>query len=926
MTARHPRHILPSMDIMSCAAVFRAEGHETAVFDMNLDAPATKVLAERVGSSGCELLMLKPTLVTMQEAISLARNLRPAVRRIVVLGPLAELATKQLLQNGSPVDACLLGDPETAAADLAARRSPQGCRGIALRGAAGIIRHRAELIEDLDRLPIPLHELYLGRGYDFQYPVKLARPIRPGFIMSSRGCPHGCIFCSAVERVSVGKAFRYHSAQRVVREMTLLRQRGVNTIYFLDDSFLHDRGRVLELCRRIRQQKPAVKWACQARPSELDAELAAEMKSAGCTTVGLGMESGSDRVLRFMHKGFTAAEAARGMKAAKQAGLWVVAFVILGAPVETEEDLEATYRRVCALTPELVQAHLYARYKDSPWDGSWEVESKFDYECRASAQMQAKASRFYRRYYFRPAYLFGPAIRQLPYLLANWRIKIPLLFGFAKLLWSRLDHVVPAAASLQRQTNCRRLPATVSRQGLVLINPDYASVAQTSHLALQCYPPLGLAYLAAYQRQCGRKVSIIDAHALRSGTAGTLKRLLADPPGWVGIYVTSFSLPAVRALIEGIRRELDCRIIVGGPHVTHFPECVDTLRADFGVAGDGERSLAALLAGREPSTIPGLVYRLQGALRTNPPEAIKELDSLPFPARDLLPERLYYSPFRSGRITTMIASRGCPCDCVFCALPSKGRYFRRSNESIVEELRGLKQRGFGYIEMQDDLFTANKRLTAELCEEILAADLKIQWGCETRADMVDAELLGVMRRAGCTNIKFGVESGVERIRHEVVGKRISDAAIREAVARCNRLGMETAAYYMFGFPGESIADMQATVAFALGLGSHYAEFHIAIPIPGSRLFEIAVGSGRMPRDAWAHAEHAAGQPSYVPEGTTLMQMESLRGKAYRRFYLNLRRMLRIATATRRPADLVAKWRAGMGVLRTLLGGGKNSKQ
>jgi len=454
---------------------------------------------------------------------------------------------------------------------------------------------------------------------------------------------------------------------------------------------------------------------------------------------------------------------------------------------------------------------------------------------------------------------------------------------------------------------------------VVLINPNYVKAEKNYdinfHLAVQRYPPLHLAYLASSLEEANISVAIIDAAALNLSDDETVKLLKRYKPRFVGIYVNSFFLPVVYNLIQKIRSSIDCTIIVGGPHITYQPNSIIKLGADFGFSGESENAFKEFLNGNKKNETPGLIYKNSNYVKINNPEYIKDLDSLPFPARHLLPNEKYYNPFFNGKITTMITSRGCPFDCIFCARVVKRRYREVSVERVMDEIEHIVNMGFGYVQMQDDTFSINKRRIEKICKEVIKRGFDINWGCETRADSLDRKLIDLMKRAGCTNVQFGVESGSERVRNKIIRKNLSTAAIKKATKDLKEAGIETTAYFMFGHPTETYYEMKKTVEFAMSLNLDYLDFHLSVPIPGSRLFKIACKENKITENIWDDVILGEQIPIYVPDGVTLEQMVDLQKKAYIQFYFNIPMLIKILKTTKDFHDLSLKIKTGLIVLK-----------
>ena len=335
------------------------------------------------------------------------------------------------------------------------------------------------------------------------------------------------------------------------------------------------------------------------------------------------------------------------------------------------------------------------------------------------------------------------------------------------------------------------------------------------------------------------------------------------------------------------------KVGVIGIHPTALPEhCFSLAPAlDFVIRGEPEqtaREVAAAIRDRRPiEHVQGLSLRANGgAVQHNPDRPfIDNLDELPFPAWDLIDRRRYIMPFTNEQFLLVPTGRGCPFDCIFCADSTYyGKKLRlRSPGSIVDELRrNVRQFGIRQFLFWSESFTMNPRFAKEVAREILRRDMRIQWVCNSRVDHVDAEMMRLFKKAGCTMIGFGVESGSQEVL-DAIRKRTTVEQAREAVLLCHEVGIEVVAHSVLGFPCDTRETITRTLEFMKELDVDFAQFYCAVPFPGSELYETARSRGWINTDDWTMFE----QNFSVLDMPRLRASEimELRRQAYRDFYL-----------------------------------------
>ena len=412
---------------------------------------------------------------------------------------------------------------------------------------------------------------------------------------------------------------------------------------------------------------------------------------------------------------------------------------------------------------------------------------------------------------------------------------------------------------------------------VVLINPPggyYAARWEESAL-----PSLGLGYLAAFLEKYGVGCEILDAHALQMKMPDIQRHLKESRPDIIGFTFATenrfFGFDAIRAARSAVPSAF---IVAGGPHVSAASE--DTLKhiheLDAVVRGEGEMALLQLTrsieSGDGPNSVPNVSYRVDGGVAVNPPgDFIQDLDSLPFPARHLMPmDRYRYTADVPGvgklKALNIMASRGCPFDCSFCASPGMwGRKYRaRSPENMLAEVDELVNRYEAKaLWVFDDTFTVQRSRTEAICEGMMERFPGIKWFCEIRVDTVDRELLALMQKAGCYCVAFGVESGSQRIIDESIGKRIKVEQVRQVVGWCRELKLQYNPFMILSHPGETEEDARQTMAMIREWHTDKSPVSLAIMhiYPGTRIEKIAFEKGILPHDfSWASKEDAKRVP------------------------------------------------------------------
>ncbi|MEM2846904.1 MAG: radical SAM protein [Nitrososphaerota archaeon] len=431
---------------------------------------------------------------------------------------------------------------------------------------------------------------------------------------------------------------------------------------------------------------------------------------------------------------------------------------------------------------------------------------------------------------------------------------------------------------------------------LLLISPPTSSVVK--EILGASGPPLGLAYLAAVAEEQGWKVRIIDG--LTEGLsmqdiAGIIRSL---QPEVAGITATT---PAIYDAYEIARivkeHSPNSLVLLGGPHATFMAYEVleECPYIDVVVRGEAEETLKEILErierGGDLSEVAGITYRAGDRIKENPSRGlIDDLDSLPIPAYNLLPMGKYVVD--RVRYAAIVTSRGCPYGCIFCSssLQFGKRWRAHSPERVLEELMILRyDYGAREIEFLDDTFTLKMSRAEEISRMIVSEGLDISWSASSRVNTFSRSLGEAMRRAGAHTIYFGIESGSDKTLR-LIGKGITRRQAMDAVKAARNSGLNALGSFIIGFPHEGEEDIRATIRFADKVGVDLAQFTIATPYPGTRLWEMAVKENLLLTRNWRKfttLDVVMRSLYLTPE-----RIKKLLLWAYITFYLNPRRVLR----------------------------------
>ncbi len=436
---------------------------------------------------------------------------------------------------------------------------------------------------------------------------------------------------------------------------------------------------------------------------------------------------------------------------------------------------------------------------------------------------------------------------------------------------------------------------------VVLINP-YDENAVKNALGF-ITPPLNLMYLASSLEKESYSVKIIDDDLKQQGYENVAKQIEKIDPPMVGVTAGTSTIRSALKYLEQIKKLLpDILTVIGGPHTTFMP--YETLKdaeyLDVVVMGEGEETIVELADyimknNRPLDDIKGIVYRdsSDGRIKTTEKRPlIKDLDSIPFPARHLVPFTDYDAT--QDQTGGIITSRGCVYNCNYCSSSLiMGKKFRsRTPNNVVDEIEELIDTyHINDIGFMDDTFMLNKKRAGEIADEIKARDLDISFVASSRVDRVDKDLLENLKSSGLSTIYYGVESGSQRIL-DLMKKGITLKNVEDAVKIAKDVNLDVLTSFILGYPGETEEDMNKTIKFSTKLDSDYCQYSILTPFPGTPIYNDLLEKNLIDNDEWNKYTVLKPILKYSEIGLSKKMVERKLATAYLKFYTRPRYLLK----------------------------------
>ncbi|MEM2107704.1 MAG: radical SAM protein [Candidatus Bathyarchaeia archaeon] len=424
------------------------------------------------------------------------------------------------------------------------------------------------------------------------------------------------------------------------------------------------------------------------------------------------------------------------------------------------------------------------------------------------------------------------------------------------------------------------------QQKIALITPPLIEGAYYHPI----FPPLGLAYLAAVLEQNNFEVQIIDCPASKIGYEKLKAELSSMEPALIGIASMTATIPSALKAARVAKEACPySKVVMGGPHATFADTQILTEEpaVDVIVRGEGEETLLELAQNlpnlKNLNRIKGITFRNRNQIIQTPQRSfIQNLDELPLPSYRSLPIESYR--ICGKKLLPIMTSRGCPFQCSFCVASQMfGAKFRaRSPKNVVDEIEWLiNTYGAEGISFHDDTLTLDKKRIFDICDEIINRKIKIAWGCQTRVDQVSKEIFAKMRKAGCNEVSFGVESGCQKIL-DAVKKKVSIEQSINAVKWAKEEDLFVAVSTIIGYPGETKETLKQTLDLIHKLEPDDVWLCLATPYPGTELRALVERMGWKMATDWTL--YTTMNPIFENPDLPSEEISKMRTQFYDKFY------------------------------------------
>lgn len=427
----HPRSCCVPWSLKYIQAILEKANYPTFFCDLKLKDNTLNNLVQIIKKYSPNFIVIQFNFLEYNNFKKIIKNIRKITKAMIIA---AGHYPSYREEKTNEVDLWFRGESEKAVGEFILNRKNNNLE-----------KNNLNLVGDLDSLPFPYYKQGELKNYYYPYPVKSKKKVVWGSLLSSRGCPHKCIFCTQILRESYGSKIRLRSAENVIAEINYLIDLGANIISFEDDSFTASTKHVNQVCHRLINSGLKIKWICQARVDELDWDLLKKMKKAGCELIRFGIESGSPRIIELLQK---AESGSKWIKKTKQIFLYcrklkikTDAMFIIGSPTETEENVKQSLLLAKNIKPNLIQVVFFTPYlgsiaffKYNDQLVNLDKENIYHYGGLSDNLSQISFDRlkklhrsFYRQIIFRPKFIIKHLMDYLPYYFHNRKYIVKLV-------------------------------------------------------------------------------------------------------------------------------------------------------------------------------------------------------------------------------------------------------------------------------------------------------------------------------------------------------------------------------------------------------------------------------------------------------------------------------------------------------------------
>ncbi|MBL7197204.1 MAG: radical SAM protein [Candidatus Omnitrophica bacterium] len=448
--AGHPRAFRPPFTLKYIQALLTERKYYVKLVDCAIQTISLNELVDFSLSWFPQMIIISATSLESELVAKYIYALKKQNRNvfIVITG---QVVTERLFEHPSysEIDFALKGEVELEAVNLINKINKGECIDNLKTSYKKQLSNPPIVVENLDDLPFPFYNSLELEKYNFVYPLKIYKRLKWGHVLSSKGCPYDCIFCSQITRESYGKKIRLRNPQNIIDEIEMLISKGVNVISFDDDNFTTLREHVIGVCQEMIKRNLKIAWICHARIDNLTEDLLVLMKQAGCVLLRCGIEAGAERILKVLKKGEPSCwkqKAKEVFLQAKKIRIATDALFLIGNPSETKQEIKESIKLSKYLSPDIIQVAFFTPYPGSSAYEEYKnrltsipISQMYHYKFPVVnfSQIDLKEliylqKKFYSSFLLNLSFVFGHIRQYGLFYLYNFDVLYKLLYGLIK--------------------------------------------------------------------------------------------------------------------------------------------------------------------------------------------------------------------------------------------------------------------------------------------------------------------------------------------------------------------------------------------------------------------------------------------------------------------------------------------------------------